>query len=223
MPHPYQATLDLLRVMIDRLPPRFPDLLASCARERLDVFAADAHVHSEALDAFAGTFGALVWPYRRAWEEVFAQDGAAIVERAFLEALPPALRAHVERDAAAAQEQPSGVLRLPAFEAYTPEDRLVAEEAYLAARHNAAGDLAGRIASGNLPRYDAAVLRWKEEGLRIEGALLELRALARTLPRWADEIGNIVREYELGFTGTLGREPTLDEVRGAVADYRGRQ
>lgn len=236
MPHPYQPTIDLLHQIVDRLPPLFPRELGRYMALRLGELERDVSVSREALDRIVAEFGAYTWHYRRAWEEIYQRDGAPTEERLFLEQLPQNLRERIERDVAVAKgESVSGgksqIVRLPAFEQnYTPEERLIIEETLLRARRGAGDQLGARLLAGEIPDPDAAVgtsyeeiaLRWKQERLRIEEQFFNLRKIAREKSHLAREIWNVIADYELGFSGWTGREPTLAELKGVVADYANR-
>jgi hypothetical protein len=118
--------------------------------------------------------------------------------------------------------RPQDIVRSKQFERYTPEDRLVIEEALLRARREAGDRLGARLLAGELPDYEEVALKWKRERLDIEEQLLRLRKIAREKPHLAHEIENVIKDYELGFSGWTGREPTLPELRGVVADYANR-
>lgn len=223
MSHSFQATIDLVRSIIAQTPPRFSVELAHALRERMEVLAADAGVTRAALDAFAIDVGKARWPYRRAWEECYAREGATMEREQFLAQLPHVLREHVESDVDRTSFQaPQDILRLPAFEQYTPEDRLILEEALLAARHTTAAALARRVDTGDLPAYERDILQWEQQRIAIDAELLTLREFAREHPALAEEIAATIRAFELGFTGVLGTEPTLAAVRGSIADFRAR-
>ncbi|MBI4434264.1 hypothetical protein HY635_00370, partial [Candidatus Uhrbacteria bacterium] len=204
----------------------------------------DQSVNREALDRVVAEFGMYTWHYRRAWEEVYERNAKADEERRFLEVLPTALREQVLRDSGSVRgktpdveeersdgstsgvgvrtRRPQDIVRLPAFEHYTPEDRLIIEEALLRARREAGDQLGAQLLAGELPDYEEVALRWKQERLRIEEQLLKLRKIARAKPPLAREIQNVIADYELGFSGWTGREPTLTELKGVVADYANR-
>lgn len=220
--HPQQSTIDLLHTLVDRLPPRFPRELGRYMIARVGELECDASVSHEALDRVVAEFGKYTWHYRRAWEEVYARAGVGDEEQRFLAALPSALRERAQVDAAAAGKRIGEVIRLPAFERYTPEDRLILEEALLRARRDASNRLGQRLLAGELPEYDATALRWKQERVKIEEQLLALDRIAHEKPALAEEIAKVVADYEVGFSGLMGREPTLTELRGVVADYTNR-
>ena len=227
MPHPLQSTLDLLHQIVDRLPPRFPRELGRYMMMRLGELERDQSVSRDALDRVVSEFGKYTWHERRAWEEVYERNAKADEERRFLELLPAAVRERVMGDTnnfspsfrGGASGGAGAIVRLPAFERYTPEDRLIIEEALLRARREAGDRLGARLLAGELPEYEEVALRWKRERLNIEEQLLKLQKIARAKPPLAREIQNVIQDYELGFSGWTGREPTLEELRGVVADY----
>lgn len=237
--HPLQATIDLLHQIVDRLPPRFPRELGRYLAGRLAEIERDQSVSREALDRAVAEFGKYTWHYRRAWEEVYDREGRGDEERRFLEFLPNALRERVVEDVkgvkgvegvkdffpsfrGGARGGAQDIVRSQAFERYTPEDRLVIEEALLRARREASDQLGARLLAGELPDYEEVALRWKQERLKIEEQLLRLRKIAREKPHISREIENVIADYELGFSGWTGREPTLAELKGVVADYANR-
>jgi len=232
MTHPYQSTIDLLHVLVDRLPPRFPRELGRYMATRLAELERDQSVHREALDRVVAEFGKYSWPYRRAWEEVYEREGKPMEEQRFLELLPPVVRERVVGDTKnfspstavggegnGAGRSPCDVVRLPVFERYTPEDRLVIEESLLRSRREAGDQLGARLLAGDLPEYEEVALRWKQERLKIEEQLLAMHRIAREKPPLAEEIQRVVDDYEVGFSGLMGREPIPTELAGVVADF----
>ncbi|MBI4450294.1 hypothetical protein HY634_04495 [Candidatus Uhrbacteria bacterium] len=225
--HPLQSTLDLLHVIVDRLPPRFPRELGRYMMMRLGELERDQGVSRDVLDRTVAEFGKYTWHYRRTWEEVYEREGKPEEERRFLELLPSTVRERVAGDTnnfspssrGGASGGAGAIVRLPAFEQYTPEDRLIIEEALLRARREAGDRLGARLLAGELPEYEEVALRWKRERLSIEEQLLAMRRIAREKPSLAEEIRRVVEDYELGLSGLMGREPTLAELRGQVQNY----
>lgn len=192
---------------------------------RLAELERDESVRREALDRVVAEFGKYSWPYRHAWEEVYGQEGKQAEERRFLELLPAAVREHVQTDVSGGARGgvASEIVRLPIFEKnYTPEDRLIIEEALLRARREAGDQLGARLLAGELPEYEEVALRWKQERLKLEEQLLKLRNIAREKSNLAEEIQRVLADYDVGFSGLMGREPTLAELKGVVADYANR-
>lgn len=249
MSHPHQSTIDLLHALVDRLPPRFPRELGRYMVMRLGELERDAAVSREVLDRAVAEFGKYTWHERRAWQEVYEHEGKPGEERRFLAQLPATVRERVVGDtkhfspativggerpvsrslgevgegvAQRVGRSPCDIVRLPAFERYTPEDRLIIEEALLRARRDAADHLGAQILAGDVPNYDDTVLHWKQERLRIEEQLLALRRIAREKPMLAPEITKVIADYDIGFSGLMGREPTLVELRGVISDYANR-
>ncbi|MFH1430189.1 MAG: hypothetical protein ABIG71_01535 [Candidatus Uhrbacteria bacterium] len=193
-------------------------------QRRIAELRADAGVSREECEAVAIEFGMYSWHYRRAWEEVYARDGQVIATERLFDGMPESLGQRVRADADELGCGTIELMRMPVFETnYTPEDRLVMEEAFLRARQDAAAELATRLRDGKIPDYERIVLRWKMERLKIEEELLSLRDVARKKPQWAAEIAGAIHEYELGFTGAMGMEATVEEVRGKVEEYTTRE
>lgn len=217
MPHPFQSSIDYLRWLVGRLPPKFPPELGRFMSIRVEEFARDARVTQEVIDRAAVEFGFYLWHYRKAFAEILAREGDAAIAQRFASALSADLNARVESESGG---QPLEVARFPSFErAFTPEERLVIEEALLAARRAAAEDVRARIERGEIADYERTALRWKQERLRMEEQLLELRRLAREKPNLSGEILERVASFERGFVD-IDREPTLDELTHEVENYR---
>lgn len=216
-PHPHQSTVDLLRRMVARLPPKFPRALGRYMIERAETLARDAGIPAEELARSIAEFGVYLWHYRKAFEEAFAREGIPRWEERFLAELPGALRTRVVGDASGRSLE---IMRAPAFEsAYSPEDKLVIEEALLTARRAVEEELRDRVDRGEVADYDHRVLAWKHVRLDMEEALLSLRELATAKPAWAREILDKLRTYEEGIAG-IGPEPTREELRKEVESYR---
>jgi hypothetical protein len=223
MKHPHQSSLDLLCTLAAGRPPRFPSVLGDYMEWRAKQLADDPSTTREAIDETIGEFGRYVWPFRRAWDELYVRDARKDERERFLGALPAGVVERAKRDAGAAGVTVQDVLRLPILESnYIPEERLVLEDALREARHGASSALAARLDAGEIPDYETIAIRWKRERLDIEEQLIELQKLALRKPQWADEIANHVREFHLGFSGVVGETPTLHIVTGVVADYAGR-
>ena len=223
MSHPQQSTIDLLRRMVVRVPPRFPRELGRYMNVRVEELARDVSVPEAVLTNVIAEFGRYLWHYRKAWEDVWTREGAPRVAPKFLEMLSGDVRARVEADVGAGftpARSALEIMRLPQFEsAYTPEEKLVIEEAGGGARHAAEEGLRDRIDRGEVADYDATVLRWKQERLRIEEQLLMLEQIAHARPQHASEIRSRIAQCEEGMAG-ISHEPTLRELQGEVENYR---
>lgn len=219
MPHPSKPLLDEFEWAIDHLPPSFPALEKQKARDELAALAANAATREADIEAAMMMLGRASWAHRKAFETIHERYGKEKEAGYFRGHVSPALRKRYDEfpeKGISVHEVP----RTPAFEEYfTPEEKFQIQEAVFEAHEQAWNDVAALVTGPKQKEYEAELQAFGEKQERLEAKLRELRSLADQSPKWASEILDKVRVFELGFLGSA-REPDERILEGEIDYYR---
>jgi hypothetical protein len=217
--HPYAFTLDLLALAIDKLPPTFSEDKIKRYKERLAHFRRNPAASYEDIQLTIAALGKESWPFRKAYEEMYARYGRASEESHLIEHLDRGIRDKYERfiheggkinhiESARSLDD----IRNPSpFERYfTPEEKFAIERALLEARGLARKEIDALVLDKKKEEYSALVESYKGKEQVIETKVNELRDLASVSPKWEDEILDEVRTIEEGWSVV---ERGVDEAR----------
>lgn len=207
--HPYAYTLALLKLAIDRLPPTFSAERAQQYRVKLDIFLNDPNIAYEEIQKTISALGKESWPYRKAYEEIYARYGRASEESHLLENLDLGIREKYERFIHEGGKimhvrtvMTLEELMAPSpFERYfTPEEKFAIEQALLTARDSARAEIDDLVTGKKKEEYEALVEEYRRKQKRMEAKLDELRELATVSRKWQADISDRLRTIEEGWS-----------------------
>jgi hypothetical protein len=227
--HPHAATLELLALALEKLPPTFSEASRAHYEERLQAFLADPTVSYESIHETLVALGKESWPFRRAFEEMYDRYGRASEEAHLLENLDAGVRGKYERflheggkinhiEAARSGEE----LHAPSpFESYfDPEEKFAVQQALVEARVAARREIGELVTTSKKEEYGALVSAFGEEQRHLESALGELRALSAVSRKWRPEMANRLRTLEEGWS-VVEKPLSLAEAQHEVEYWKG--
>lgn len=227
--HPYAYTLELLKLAIDRLPPTFSDEKRRAFQKRLDHFLKNPGEKYENITMTIAELGKQSWPYRKAYEEMYARYGRSSEESFLHENLDHGVR---EKYAQFIHEggkinhigsaKSADDLRQPSpFERYfTPEEKFAIEQALLVARDSARVEIDGLVTDKKRDEYEQLVKSYDARQRNIEAKIDELRHLSGVSDKWADEINDRIRTLEEGWS-VVEQGVDLPELERETEYWRG--
>jgi hypothetical protein len=217
--HPYEHTMRLLELSLERLPPYFPEQQRTMFLARLEQFKKSAKVPYGDLLRTIVELGKASWALRRAYDAIYAKYGMASEEALLLKNLDDGVRQKFETFITeggkldyVARAKSAEELRSPSpFEQYfTPEEKFAIEEALLNAKEQARWEINNLCVAEKRPEYQELVAQYQKSQQRVEALIEELRQLAKAGGRWEREILGQVRAFEEGWSVL---ERGVDEVR----------
>jgi hypothetical protein len=215
--HPYAFTLDLMRQAIDLLPPGFS---SKRRKEYATAFARFQKSPSTPYPEIQETIAELgkeSWPYRKAFEDLYARYGRASEESQLLTHLDQGLRDKYETFINEGGklnhilEAKSGteIWVASRFERFfAPEEKFSIGQALIEARRAARQEIEELIKGPRRAEYEALISKYDKRRGVMTDKLHELRKLAGVSPKWQPEIEGQIQTFEEGWSVV---EKQLDE------------
>lgn len=221
MSHPYAATLELLRLSIERAPAFFPEERRAMMRAEVERLVADAATPATQIEEKIALFGREMWPYRRVFAELHDRQGRVREDQYLRERLAKSGFAEKYLNFLAKGGKVEDVRQGGEFEVYfSPDERAQVVAAKLAAHDRVEAEINTLCAGDEQGECAALFERFLREQREIETELQVLAGLAHRSEKWAAEILGKVRTFAHGWSG-LERDVSLEDVRGEVEYYRG--
>jgi hypothetical protein len=207
--HPYVYTLELLKLAIDRLPPTYADSKRKTFEQRLQFFWKHPEAAYADIQVAIAELGKDSWPYRKAYEEMYANYGRSSEESFLLDNLDRGIREKYERflheggkinhieNAKSAED----LMRASPFERYfTPEEKFAIEQALLLAREAARQEINDLVTAKKTPEYEKLVGEYQAKQSRIEEKIEALRQISDVSSRWQPVIVDRLKTLEEGWS-----------------------
>lgn len=207
--HPHAYTLELMKLAIDRLPPTFSDERKAHYADLQSQFMKDRSIPYDRIREAIVELGKESWPYRKAYEEMYARFGRASEESFLLKHLDRGVREKYEQFLHEGGKinyietvKSIDDLRAPSpFERYfSPEEKFAIEQALLAARDEARKEIDSLVTDKKDVEYAKLVQEYRSKQRALEEKIDELRGLAGVSPKWEAEISDRVRTIEEGWS-----------------------
>jgi len=217
MPHPFQATIDLLRNVIHAMPGVFPQERHQVMDGKLNEFERNPDATQEEIESALITYGGEIWPFREAYEEFHRAHGEERERALVREKLSPRAQEAFDRflgEGGGVEDVRQGAK----FESFDTDLRAEIVHAELAAHDAVNAELEGRIAGAGKEEFEGLVESHRKKLAAIREKIAELRALASRSPKWAPEILDKARTFEQGFC-YLERAPSVEDVRREIQYY----
>lgn len=218
--HPHKYTLDLLKIVIDRLPVTAPDTIREAAHTALDKYSADPKIEAADIEAKIAEIGKQTWGPRKSYDELFQKYGLERQEELFRAELRPDVREKYLKWIKEGHRF-HDVRRTADFEqAFTSDERFAMEEALLSAEESARGEVDELILGEKKSEYEERLKIWQEKQQVLDEKLQLLRAMAHESPKWSAEILDKVRLLEEGWS-VVERDTDIYEVDKEIEYWRG--
>lgn len=227
--HPYQYTLELLRIAILHLPPSFSREKKRGYEKKLQQFLAKPDVPYADIQKVIVSLGKESWAQRRAYQDIYGRYGRSSEEAFLLQHLDAGVRERYEQfiheggkiqyvsrvKTEAEQLQPSP------FERYfTPEEKFAIEQALLVARDYARAEIDALVTGAKKDEYAELVKQYEAIETQMEDRIEELRNMASVSKKWEATILDRVRILEEGWS-VVEQGATLEELNQEVEYWEG--
>ncbi|MBI1908477.1 hypothetical protein HYS28_03640 [Candidatus Uhrbacteria bacterium] len=211
MPHPHEYLLKEFKISIDKLVPLTPHEVVAEANQLYDELSANAHASEKQIHDALVHVGRKEFPYRKAYEELCANDEEQRLQKLVFDRLDDAVQAKVEN----VTQHGVHVLdyvNSPLFEEQlTADERYQVEQAILLA-HDDLNKQCNERAIERKKNYEELVARWRAEEERLQGLIDQLKGMADRDVKWRDEILGKAAQLEEGWS-IVERDPSEEEVK----------
>lgn len=229
MAHPYQYTLELLRLATLHLPPSFSKEKKRGYEKKLQQFLDKPKTKYEDIQKVIVSLGKDSWADRKAYEEMYARYGHSSEEAFLLEHLDQGVRDKYERfiheggklryvSRIKTEEQ---LLQASPFERYfSPEEKFAIEQALTVALDSARKEIEDLVVGAKRSEYRELVKEYDVRQEHMEEKIQELRRLASVSAKWEPAINDRVRILEEGWS-VVEKGSDLNEITQEVEHWKG--
>jgi hypothetical protein len=208
--------------MIEKAPVTFPADKKEVMKKRYKEFLADKKIACAMVEDSIDNLGKEIWPYRKAWQEIYEKYGRVREDEYFEKHLPAGLR---DKYFSCKKEGGGHCLREYRLcgkmeTCFTPDEKFLLNETVITSLGEVKKEVDGLVLGEKRDEYQALFKKWSSEQKKLEDEIGELKNLAAKNPKWQAEILDRVKTMEEGWSA-MERDITLEEVREAVDFYRG--
>jgi len=217
MSHQYQATIDLIKSVIDSAPV-FPVLRRNAMQAAIGEWEKNDQLALVQVEDKAIEFGKEIWPYKEAYEAFYKIYGEAKEHMLMREKMSEAAREALDKfvkEGGNIESVKDGVK----FEHFFNSDiRAEIVNAELDAHDGVRGEMEALIGGEKKSDFEALLLKYREQLEAIAAKISEFKILAVRSEKWQAEIQDKVRTFELGLA-LLEPTPSLDDVKSEIQYY----
>jgi hypothetical protein len=218
MPNPHDHLLQEYKISIDKLVPLTPLEVVQEAKRLYDQLSADATVTEKQITQALILIGKKEYPYRKAYEELCAQDEEQRLQVEVLKRLEGSVLTKVK------DMTDNGVHILDYVASKLFERDLEATERYqveqaILVAHDVINRQCDERAKERQKNFDDLVARWKTEQERLQQMIDQLKAMAERDPAYAPEILGKAEQLEEGWS-IVERDPQEAEIRADLEHWR---
>jgi len=228
--HPYAYTLELLMLAITRLPPTFSEEKRAAFQKKFEHFLRHPDVSYEEIRSTIAEIGKESWPYRKAYEEMYARYGRASEESFLFENLDQGVRDKYAQFLGeggkinyigSVVRSEEDMMRASPFERYfSPEEKFAIEQALLVARDSARLEINDLVTSRKKEEYEQLVKTYGAKQRQMEEKIDEMRHLAGVSKKWEAEISDRIRTLEEGWS-VVEKGADLPELERETEYWKG--
>jgi hypothetical protein len=220
--HPCQFTLNLFSEMIERAPVAFPAERKEEMKKKLEMFLKDKKTVCARVEEAVIFWGREIWPYRKAWQEMYENYGRPREEEYFEKKLPKSMHdkyfaCKVKGGGHCLREyRMCGLME----KCFTPEEKIDLDEAVFFALLQAKKDVDSFVLKEKKEEYQKLFEKWSALQKTMIKKIEELRKMAKANPKWQAEILDKVKTIEEGWS-TVEKDITLEDIEKAIDFYQG--
>lgn len=220
--HPCQFTLNLLWQMAEKAPVTFPEEKREIIKKKCDAFLKDKKVACQKVEEALVEFGREIWPYRKAWEEMYEKYGRPKEAEYFEKNLPKELH---ERYFACKVKGGGHCLREYRMcglmeKCFSPDEKFFLDQAVLSTLSKTKEEVNELVLGSKRDEYQKLFEKWSALQKVMAEKIEELKKMAKMHPKWQAEILEKVKTIEEGWS-IVERDITLKDIEQVVDFYRG--
>jgi len=220
--HPCQFTLGLLLAMIQKMPVTFPAGKKEAMEKQYEECKKDKKIACGKVENLLVSFGREMWPYQKAWQELYEKYGRVREAEYFEKQLPEALHhkyfaCKVKGGGHCLREYRMCGLMETCFD---PDEKFFLDETVIGALGKAKDEADKLVLGEKKSEYEKALEKWSAEQKKMETKIEELKKLAAAEPKWQAEIKEKIKTIEHGWS-IMERDINLSDIQQVIDFYKG--
>lgn len=220
--HPCQFTLNLLLEVIEKAPATFSPERKKEIEKIYKQHLADKKIACARIEESLATFGREIWPYRKAWEEMYEKYGRLREAEYFEKKLPAKLHdkyfaCKVKGGGHCLREYRMSGLMETSFE---PDEKVTFDEAVIATLEQTKKEADNLVLGEKKEEYQKLLEKWLVEQKAMAEKIDELKKMAGTNQKWQAEILDKIKTIEEGWS-LVERDITLADIKETIGFYEG--
>jgi hypothetical protein len=218
--HPFHFSLSLLKSVIDNAPKVFPVRRREEMLKIYETMAANPQTTQAEIEKAIIDFGKEIWPYRKAFQEMYKRYGQAKEESLIRDKLNPELLTkflEFLRKGGRLEDFRHGAVF---EETFTAEEKFILGQANLAVHEQIMEEIENLCQGEKKAEFQELLEEFQELEKRLLEKINILKGLANQNPKWALEINERVRAFEEGFS-FIEKTYREEDIDGVIDYYRG--
>ncbi len=227
MPHSFKYSLDQIKLLIESLPPTFPETEKEAMKREYEKVAADPHISQQEITDMIFRFGLQSWPYRKAFERIWEDNFISKMKSCVRQNLDSRYHAKYEywlkfqEDTLSRQRlaHEEFTTHRDAFHPVLQSDETLAiREAEFSCKKKLLDEAAAGIGGEFSKIHEAYVEDFRALKERMLSRVEKLQKIAEKKPRIADEAKQTIVEWKESFS-VLSKDLTLEEMDEVLEGY----
>jgi len=200
--HPCQFTLNLFLQMIERAPGIFPSDRKEEMKKKYKEYLNNKKIPCEKVEETVIAFGREIWPYRKAWQEMYEKYGRPKEAEYFEKNLPKELHekyfsCKVKGGGHCLREYRMCGLMETCF---SPDEKFFLDETVIATLNKTRQEVDQLVLGEKRNEYQKLLEKWQAIQKEMEAGISQLKKMAETNLKWRAEILNKVKTIEHGWS-----------------------
>lgn len=208
--------------MIGKIPSVFPAERKEAIKRQYEAYEKDEKISCILVERALVDFGREIWPYQKAWQELYEKYGRIREAEFFEQHLPEELHhkyfaCKVKGGGHCLREYRMCGLMETCF---NPDEKFFLDETVIKALGQAK-EAADKIIAGEKKlEYEKAFKKWSAEQKKMEEKINELKKMAGAEPKWKAEIEEKVKTIEQGWS-IMERDINFKDIQQIIDFYQG--
>jgi hypothetical protein len=220
--HPCQFTLNLLWIVLEKTPVTFPEERKREMKKKYDEFLKNKKVDCLKVEEAVVFFGKEIWPYRKAWQEMYEKYGRPKEAKYFEKSLPKELHekyfsCKVKGGGHCLREyRMCGLME----KCFTPDEKFLLDQTVISTLNKTKEEVDKLVLSEKKDEYQNLFEKWKSLQKVMIEKIEELRKMANLHPKWRAEILDKIKTIERGWS-LIEQDINLSDIEKVIDFYKG--
>lgn len=220
--HPCQFTLNLFLQMIEKAPVTFPVERVDKMKKQYEEYLKNKKIACTKVEEALVFFGKEIWPFRKAWQEMYEKYGRPLEAEYFEKELPKELH---EKYFACKVKGGGHCLREYRMcglmeTCFNPDEKFFLDQTVISTLAKTKAYVNEIVLGQKKDEYQKLLEKWKAVQKDMEAGIEELKKMAKENSKWEAEILDKVKTIERGWS-IVEQDINLKDIEQIVDFYRG--